>query len=359
MSDTGPTDGAGWLSLDRYDEPALSFEATDDGPVLLDANAPFEESFGSFPAGTPVSTLLDGCELTLPDETRGVDSCLRSEEGCTVRVDGVGDGPYTRYLARVVPPAADATGHVLFVEATPFETVGGNGSLGIDHVASVVSHDLRNPLDVAKARLRAGRELDEDDHFDHVERAHDRMERIIDDVLTLARGEEVIDPSGSVDLRAIAESAWETVETDDATLVVDDSLPTVVADPDRVGRLFENLFRNAVEHGTRRDADGDPDEETVEVDVGKPRPNAGENGRLELTVGRLDGDGFYVADDGLGIPEAEQELVFEPGYSSENGGTGLGLAIVERIAEAHGWSVDVTTEVGGGARFEITGLGGG
>jgi len=62
----------------------------------------------------------------------------------------------------------------------------------------VISHDLRNPLDVAKARLRAGQETGNEDHFDHVERAHDRMEQIIQDVLTLARGSESIDPTISL-----------------------------------------------------------------------------------------------------------------------------------------------------------------
>jgi signal transduction histidine kinase len=72
-------------------------------------------------------------------------------------------------------------------------------------------------------------------------------------------------------------------------------------------------------------------------------------------VGTFD-DGFYVADDGPGVPEADRESVFESGYSTDREGTGLGLTIVQEIAEAHGWEVSVTDSESGGARFEITGV---
>ncbi|MFB6078318.1 MAG: sensor histidine kinase, partial [Halarchaeum sp.] len=102
----------------------------------------------------------------------------------------------------------------------------------------------------------------------------------------------------------------------------------VLADPSRLGQLFENLFRNAVEHG------GDD---------------------VTVTVGDLD-DGFYVEDDGPGIPADEREVVFEPGYSNEADGTGLGLAIVEQTAAGHDWTLTVSESSAGGARFEITGV---
>jgi len=76
---------------------------------------------------------------------------------------------------------------------------------------------------------------------------------------------------------------------------------------------------------------------------------------VTVTVGSLE-DGFYVADDGPGIPEADREKVFESGYSTDGDGTGLGLAIVRRIAQAHGWDVTLTTSESGGARFEFHGV---
>ncbi|MFB6243230.1 MAG: sensor histidine kinase, partial [Halobaculum sp.] len=194
-------------------------------------------------------------------------------------------------------------------------------------VAHVVSHDLRNPLDVAKAHLRLSRDVHpEDEHLQRVEQAHGRMEQIIQDVLTLARGERAISPSAGVEMDAVVRDAWESVATDDVTFEVS-AMPTATADRPRVERLVENLLRNAVDHAG-------PD----------PTVRAG---------GLTDGDGFYIADDGDGVPPADREAVFEPGYSASGDGTGLGLAIVRRIAAAHGWSVAIEDSWAGGARVEV------
>ena len=80
-------------------------------------------------------------------------------------------------------------------------------------------------------------------------------------------------------------------------------------------------------------------------------------GAVAISVGALDDRrGFYVEDDGPGIPAEEREDVFEAGYSSARDGTGFGLSIVEQVAEAHGWNVRVTEVTEGGARFEFTGV---
>jgi signal transduction histidine kinase len=216
------------------------------------------------------------------------------------------------------------------------------GRVEVDPVASVVSHDLRNPLDVANAHLRAAHETGDDEHFEEVRAAHDRMERIIRDVLTLARGEHALNVADDVDPGAVATDAWSAVDTGAASLTVADDLPAVEADPDRLQRLFENLFRNAVEH-----ARPEPGQAGPTADGARDRS-------LQVRVGRTD-EGWFVADDGVGIPGDERERVFEAGYSTgESGsGTGLGLTIVERIAEAHGWTVSLTAGPLGGARFEF------
>jgi signal transduction histidine kinase len=323
------------LSLSRYPDPACSYDIVDGTPVVRATNAAFETRFGTDADGEAVPAAFERLGLRVPDSSPPLSTRLEHEASFRVRALDA-EGRPDEYLVETVPPG-EAVGFLLFV-GTPRGNGSAPGELGIDHVASVVSHDLRNPLDVARARLEAGRELDEDEHFDHVEQAHERMERIIQDVLTIARGEEVVEPDDTVDLTDVAEAAWETVETDGATLQVDGQLPTATADPDRVGRLFENLFRNAVEHGSR----GAASDEGVTV-----------------TVGRLDADatdGFYVADNGPGIPPENRDRVFEPGFSTDDHGAGLGLAIVDRIAELHGWSITATPSESGGARFEVGGV---
>ncbi|MFB6157689.1 MAG: sensor histidine kinase [Haloferacaceae archaeon] len=225
----------------------------------------------------------------------------------------------------------------------------------LDEFAGVVSHDLRNPLNVAAGRVELARAACEcgnaDEHLAATARAHDRMGTLIDDLLTLAREGETADPQ-PVALDAVVERCWGHVDTGGAALVCE-AEGSVRADPGRLQQLLENLFRNAVEHGStgNRPEAGDGVE---------PRGAGGAVERgdaVNVTVGSLeDGARFYVADDGPGVPEDVSDRLFEPGYSTSDDGTGFGLSIVEAIADAHGWEVDVTRSADGGARFEITGV---
>jgi signal transduction histidine kinase len=150
------------------------------------------------------------------------------------------------------------------------------------------------------------------------------MEEVIEGVLTLTRqGNRVEDPS-PVDLGAVARSCWTHVSSCDTELVVEADSLVVSGDDARLKHLFENLFRNAVTHGQAS----------------------------TIRVGPLD-SGFYVADDGVGIPEEERNSIFDNGYTTSADGTGLGLTIVEEIASAHDWDVSVTESGTGGARFEF------
>ena len=210
----------------------------------------------------------------------------------------------------------------------------------LDKFTSVVSHDLRNPLNVIAGRVELARETGDEEHLDAVERAADRMSTLIDDLLTLSRQGETVDDASAVDLRDVASYAWSNVDTDGATLSVADDV-RFVADRERLAELFENLFRNAVEHGsTGRRAP------SADADPASP---------MSVRVGACDG-GFYVEDDGPGIPPDDRERVFDHGYSTSSDGTGFGLSIVEEIVQAHGWSVAVAAGDDGGARFEIVGV---
>jgi PAS domain S-box-containing protein len=198
----------------------------------------------------------------------------------------------------------------------------------LEEFAAVLSHDLRNPLMVANSRAELlADELPEGTaatDLSKLQLAHERMEAIIEDLLTLAREGDLVGDLATVDLASLAESAWESVDTRDATLSVEVDL-TVECDPQRGQELLENLFRNAVVHA----GDG------VHVTVGD-RP-----------------DGFFVADDGPGLPPEARERAFEKGYTTADDGTGFGLAIVRQIARAHGWTVRLA-DGAGGACFEIT-----
>ncbi|OYR51978.1 ATP-binding protein [Halorubrum sp. Ea8] len=198
----------------------------------------------------------------------------------------------------------------------------------LEQFSAVVSHDLRNPLNVLSGYL----DLVEDDvaraEYEAMERAVHRMETLIEDLLMLAKRGDAIDETESVPVASLAEGAWDCVRAPKATLTVGDDVGHVEADPERLRQLFENLFRNAVDHGG-------PD---VNIEVGTDGGGSGARG-------------LYVADDGPGVPPDARDSLFDSGFSTA-GSSGLGLAIVDRIADAHGWVLEVRND--GGAVFELT-----
>jgi PAS domain S-box-containing protein len=197
----------------------------------------------------------------------------------------------------------------------------------LEEFTSMVSHDLQTPLSVATTRLEIAQKECDSTHLEKIEEAHDRMDRLIEDLLELARDGEQASETEQIELSELCTRSWRTVVTADATLEME-AEGQIWADPTRLRQLLENLYQNAIEH-------------------------AGES--VTVTVGLLD-DGFYVEDDGAGIPEGNREEVLKTGYSTNADGTGFGLNIVRQVASAHGWDVSLSDAPGGGARFEITGV---
>jgi len=200
----------------------------------------------------------------------------------------------------------------------------------LDEFASIVAHDLRNPLNTASGFLELARETGEDDPLERVAESLERMDSLIEDVLTLARQGTLAGDQTNVVLADAARDAWTVQPEKSGTLVTPDESFAVSADRERLVELLGNLFENA-------------------------RAHAGED--VTVTVGALpDGSGFFVADDGPGVPASKRGRVFDHGYSTSDTGTGFGLSIVESIAEAHGWRVDLTESESDGARFEFRGV---
>ncbi|WP_181684865.1 sensor histidine kinase [Halorhabdus salina] len=206
----------------------------------------------------------------------------------------------------------------------------------LERLVHTISHDLRNPLQVASGSIEAAAVEFDSEHITGAADALERMDELVEDLLSMAHeGRELADPE-PVSLETVARQAWEAFESEPATLAIADPL-TIDGDPDRLVRLFENCFRNSIEHGT----------------AGAER-RSGTEGAITITVGPIDSGGFYVADDGPGIPADERATIFDHGYTTSDDGTGFGLAIVEEIARAHGFEAAATESSDGGARLEFT-----
>jgi len=194
----------------------------------------------------------------------------------------------------------------------------------LDEFASVVSHDIRSPLNVIMGRSELALETGDDEHLEAIQDSAARMDTLVEDLLALARQGRTVGDVDPVDLEDLVEAAWHNVATGEATLHTAAGV-SLEADRERLRELLENLLRNACEHA---------------------------GPAVTVTVEDTEW-GFFVADDGPGIPPAEREHVLEQGYTTGVDGTGFGLAIVRRIAEAHDWDVAVTESAAGGARFEF------
>lgn len=198
-------------------------------------------------------------------------------------------------------------------------------------VASVISHDIRNPLNLVSGKLQLLEdECDiESDHLSDAQHSLDRTHDLLESLLTLVKHGQWVAETVPVSIETVTGLCWRHVAAGTSVLELDQEF-YVVGDDDRLLQLFENLFRNAALH-------------------------AGSD--VTIRVGPLeDWSGFYVEDDGPGIPADERERVFESGYTTSAEGTGFGIPIIEVIAEAHGWDVRLTDGRTGGARFEFVGV---
>jgi signal transduction histidine kinase len=213
---------------------------------------------------------------------------------------------------------------------------------------ATVAHELRSPLTSVKGFTATL--LDKWDRFTDeqkrlmmqtVDGDADRITRLITELLDVSR----ID-SGRLQIRRQPVRLDEAVRRHVKTLVnggcradrfrlrVDEQLPGLWADPDKIDQVLGNLLENAVRHG----------EGTVTIEMHRVPPSRT----------RQEGTAVTVSDEGPGIPEETMHRVFTRFWrGNDRGGTGLGLYIVKGIVEAHGGTVTVGRSAGGGARFRF------
>ncbi|TKX52752.1 PAS domain S-box protein, partial [Halorubrum sp. SP3] len=301
----------------------------DDRPITEDYNSQFVETLGYD------ADAITGSELTefyTPEseeelQSGGYSRSINGEFTREKRDLVANDGEVVEALLRSVPRRT-ADGEIIgtvamYIDITERESVKRTNKR-LEEFTSVVSHDLRNPLQVATGGIEMASIECDSDYLDEAEKGLNRMETLIDDLLMLAReGKEVTDAQ-PFDLATMINGCWETVDTGQAALF-NNAERSILADKSRLKQVFENLFRNSIEHG---------------------------GSDVTVTVGELD-DGFYIEDDGPGISSEEYDDIFEAGYSKSADGTGFGLSIVEEIIAAHDWQIRVTGGSDGGARFEV------
>ncbi|MCU4742288.1 ATP-binding protein [Natronoglomus mannanivorans] len=341
--------------FENVPNPVVHYEFDDGEPIVRDVNPPFESVFGydrETIVGENVDDYIVPSGLTAEAET--LNRKLRNGENEQVEsrrrtATGVRDFVVTCVPLEAGEHAGD--GFAIYSNVTDRkrrerELAAKNDRL--EEFTGIVGHDLRNPLNVARGYLELANETGDEEHFAEVDAAHERMGELLDRLLALARRGDVIADTEPVAIHDSVRRAWDNVETDAAELVLerDDILE---ADRLRLTEVLENLIRNSVKHGCPSES-----ESNTVTENGDGNGNGNETPPT-IRIGATD-DGFFVADDGVGIPPADRETIFESGYTTADDGTGYGLRIVEQIVEAHGWTISVTDSENGGARFDVRGV---
>ncbi|WP_276252521.1 sensor histidine kinase [Halomontanus rarus] len=380
--------------LDEITDPIVTVTFEDSIPIVAAMNPAFEATFDcdASAVGQPLPAVIETDETD--DRGDVIDRWFRSDRSDGTEIQYRTDGELRTFLFRsvvVTRENGDVEGYGIYTDITDRkhrERRLEHQNEQLERFASVVSHDLRNPLTLAEGHLELATDMVEDEaaheHLQKVDEAHQRMSQLVEDLLALARQGQIVDSPAVVSFADVLSEAWSTVSTDPIELEVEDGTGTetdtetetdvgndvhvaLEADRPRLRQLLENLFRNCVEHGSTTDRAASDDRLGRSSSSSPPttRGARDENRRppadrapVTVRVGLLedDRDGFYVADDGPGIDPEDRETVFEHGYTTRSEGTGFGLAIVRAIVDAHEWSISVTDSREGGARFEIDGV---
>lgn len=232
--------------------------------------------------------------------------------------------------------------HLLEVKALEAEVLHRERLSALGNLAAAVAHEVRNPLNAISMGLqRLKVEFQPTDAQEHYSRLTElmlgeaqRINSIVEQFLSLARPIEINAealplPEILKELAALQDSEAKRSKVQ-IRVVAAPNLPALKADPDLLTQVLLNLMLN----GLQAMPDG---------------------GTLTLEAKTSNGN-FLIAvtDTGTGITAENQRRIFEPYFTTKAKGTGLGLAISRRIIEAHGGTITVSNQAGGGCRFEIS-----
>jgi signal transduction histidine kinase len=214
----------------------------------------------------------------------------------------------------------------------------------IGRLGSAIAHEIRNPLNYINLTLDHLRSkfAPEDDGklasftklITQIKSEVARINQQISDFLNYSRPANV--DLKSVDARKVVEDSLRLVEAQASendiriAVVEHENVPPIMADPEFLRSVFNNLFINAVQ------------------------AMGNEGGNLNVKISPDDGFvRFEVSDTGSGISAENEPKIFEPYFSTKETGTGLGLAIVQKIVESHNGTIDVESKEGEGTRFTL------
>jgi signal transduction histidine kinase len=208
----------------------------------------------------------------------------------------------------------------------------------LGRLATALAHEIRNPLgSIAGSAqlLRTSRALSEEDRHlcEIIQRETARLNDLVTDMMDVARPRkpELVTVNATRTAREVVDLASKSGRGTDVHVVFDgEEVLAVKADPAQLRQLVWNLVRNAVQAS-----------------------NAG--GEVRVGVQLRDGNVVLsVQDGGIGIEPEARERLFDAFFTTRSHGTGIGLAVVKRIADEHGFAIEVDSERGAGATFRVT-----
>ncbi|MET0069787.1 MAG: PAS domain S-box protein [Candidatus Thiodiazotropha sp.] len=212
-------------------------------------------------------------------------------------------------------------------------------------MASMIAHDLRNPLSSVKMCMQMLSKQAESELAELSVIALDQiryMENILTDMLTYARPEAVKVEWVNIEklLDTTLLSLQRRIDESKVALEVDHrpGLPALPADANKLRQLFSNLIVNAIQATENRSAD----DRKIEIQSNQVLTESGST--IEVSI----------CDNGDGLPEEELERLFEPFYTTRTKGTGLGLAIVQQIVDQHHGRVQLELRDNGGVCAKVS-----